>query len=178
MPLSAPTIARVCRCPLAAVEGNWPRICEALEGVGIRSDLVEVAAAATVAIETARTFRPINEFGGSDYFTEHYEGRTNLGNCKPGDGARYHGRGYVQITGRANYRAMSHVAGCDLEESPEKALDPEVSARILASFFATRRVAEAANVPDWIKVRLRVNGGLNGWKDFKACVDGLLQEVS
>ena len=176
--LSAPAIARVCRCPLAAVEANWPLLIEALEEFGIRSVPVEIAVAATVAIETARTFRPINEYGGSDYFTEHYEGRTDLGNCKPGDGARYHGRGFVQITGRANYRAMSHVAGCDLEENPEKALDPEVSARILASFFASRRVAEAANVQDWVKVRRRVNGGLNGWNDFKACVDGLLQEVS
>ena len=178
MPLSTSAIARVCRCPLAAVEANWPLLVAALVEFGILSVPVEIAAAATVAIETARTFRPINEFGGPEYFAKHYEGRTDLGNVRPGDGARYHGRGYVQITGRANYRAMSHVAGCDLEEAPEKALDPEVSARILASFFATRRVAEAANVQDWIKVRRRVNGGLNGWKDFKACVDGLLQEVS
>ena len=175
--LSPTAIARVCRCPLAAVEGNWPRIVEALEGVGIRTDLVEVAAAATVAIETARTFRPINEFGGPAYFAEHYEGRTDLGNVRPGDGARYHGRGYVQITGRANYRAMSHVAGCDLEESPEKALDPAISARILASYFATRRVAGAANNQDWRRVRRLVNGGYNGWPEFWACVDGLLQEV-
>ena len=176
--LSTSAIARVCRCPLAAVEANWPLLIEALEEFGIHSVPVEIAVAATVAIETARTFRPINEYGGPAYFTEHYEGRTDLGNCKPGDGARYHGRGFVQITGRANYRQMSHVAGCDLEEMPERALEPGPSARILASYFASRRVAEAANEGDWIKVRKRVNGGLNGWNDFKACVDGLLREVA
>ena len=175
--LSPSAIARVCRCPLAAVEGNWPRLVEALEAFGILSVPVEIAAAATVAIETARTFRPINEYGGEKYFSEHYEGRTDLGNVRPGDGARYHGRGFVQITGRANYRAMSHVAGCDLEEAPERALEAGPAARILASYFASRRVAEAASEGDWIKVRKRVNGGLNGWAEFKACVDGLLREV-
>jgi len=175
VPLSAQDIARVCRAPLSAVAANWPRILDALDAAGLRSDLVEVAAAATVAVETARTFRPINEFGSQAYFTEHYEGRHDLGNVLPGDGARFHGRGYIQITGRANYRNYSHVAGVDLGRNPDEALNPAVSARILASYFATRRVDAAANAQDWKKVRRLVNGGLNGWNDFDACVSGLLE---
>ena len=178
MPLTASQVAAATGCPADNVSKNWPLLVAALEEFGILSVPVEIAAAATVAIETARTFRPINEYGGEKYFTEHYEGRTDLGNVRPGDGARYHGRGFVQITGRANYRAMSHVAGCDLEEAPERALEAGPAARILASYFASRRVAEAASEGDWIKVRKRVNGGLNGWAEFKACVDGLLQEVA
>ena len=174
MPLSCPDIARACGVRLEAVVANWHHIIDALGSSGIRSDLVEVAAAATIAVETARTFRPIKEFGSYSYFTEHYENRHDLGNVLPGDGARFHGRGYIQITGRGNYRTYSHVAGVDLELYPDEALHPAVSARILASYFAQRGVDAAANAEDWKKVRRLVNGGLNGWDDFDACVSGLL----
>ena len=177
MPFLYPALARICRCPLPAVSDNWPRIVAALEARGIRSDLVEVAAAATVAVETAGTFRPINEYGGEAYFTKLYEGRADLGNTRPGDGARYHGRGFIQITGRSNYRMYSHVAGCDLEAHPEKALEPEISAAILAAYFAQRNLPAAAAIRDWPKVRRLVNGGLNGWAPFKTCVDGLLEAL-
>lgn len=177
MPLNCPDIARCCHSPLVAVEASWPRIIDALTVSGLRSDLVEIAAAATVTVETARTFLPINELGDDAYFTKHYEGRHDLGNCIPGDGARYHGRGYIQITGRGNYRRYSLPAGVDLESSPESALDPAVAARILASYFTQRHIQDAANAQDWRHVRQLVNGGQNGWTDFKACVDGLLAVI-
>jgi len=177
MPLSCPDIARACGVRLEAVVANWPRITDALEAVGIRSDFVEIAAAATIAVETARTFRPISEFGGAACFTKHYENRTDLGNIRPGDGALFHGRGYIQITGRLNYRKYSHVAGCDLEFDPTKALDPAVSARILASYFADHRIDAAANTQDWRKVRRLVNGGYNGWDEFNKCVVELLEVI-
>ena len=175
MPLTAQDIARVCRIRLANVELSWPRIIDALTANGLRTDLVEVAAAATVAIETARTFLPINEMGGDAYFTKHYEGRHDLGNTMPGDGMKYHGRGFIQITGRANYRTYSQVAGCDLEDKPGLALEPGVSAKILASYFAKCHVADAANAQNWRRVRLLVNGGYNNWDEFNACVCGLLE---
>lgn len=185
MPLLAQDIARVCKCPLQAVDQHWPHILWALEQMGIRTDMVEVAAAATIAIETARTFRPVNELGGKipDAYFSRYDGRYDLGNVLPGDGARYHGRGHIQLTGRGNYRAASHAAGVDLEKFPEKALEPAVSAKVFAWFFATRRVAEAANLRDWLLVRKRVNGvnkatGLpNHWPEFNDCVQQLLKEI-
>lgn len=60
-----------------------------------------------------------------------YEGRPDLGNKHPGDGARYKGRGYVQITGRANYRKFSTVVGVDLEKYPDLAVRPEHALKIL-----------------------------------------------
>lgn len=177
MPLTVQDIARVCRCPIAAVASNWPRITAELEARGLRSDLGEVAAAATIAVESAHTFRSINEYGGEEYFRKHYEGRFDLGNVFPGDGAKYHGRGLGQITGRGMYRAASNAAGVDLETNPEKALDTDVSARVFAWVFAQKRIAQVAAIQDWERVRRRWNGGLNGWDDFKGCVDGLLELI-
>ncbi|HEX8429074.1 hypothetical protein [Hymenobacter sp.] len=88
---------------------------------------------ATVRHECADRWQPIEEFGKPEYF-QRYDPGTRvgkvLGNTKPGDGARYKGRGYVQLTGRANYRQFGHRLSLDLEENPELALDPAVSYRI------------------------------------------------
>ncbi|MGQ4647907.1 LysM peptidoglycan-binding domain-containing protein [Lyngbya aestuarii] len=60
-----------------------------------------------------------------------YEGRKDLGNIYPGDGRRFKGRGYVQITGRSNYQDWSNRLGIDLVANPEKASEPEIAAKIL-----------------------------------------------
>lgn len=59
-----------------------------------------------------------------------YEGRQDLGNYYAGDGVRYKGRGYVQITGRANYQRMGDRLGYDLVNNPELALNPNIAALI------------------------------------------------
>lgn len=82
--------------------------------------------------ETASTMQPIKEYGGDAYFKKMYdiEGARpdkarELGNVNPGDGARYAGRGYVQLTGRANYARFG------IESAPDDAMKPEVAARIM-----------------------------------------------
>lgn len=90
MPLIPADIARVCRAPILNVESTWPRILYALRMQDIEGDLSEVAAAATIAVETARAFQPIHECGSPAYFTKHYEDHEDLGNTEPGDGARFH----------------------------------------------------------------------------------------
>lgn len=60
-----------------------------------------------------------------------YENRADLGNHLPGDGVRYKGRGYVQITGRAHYRTFGGLVGVDLENHPDRATEPDVAARIV-----------------------------------------------
>lgn len=59
-----------------------------------------------------------------------YEGRTDLGNYLPGDGKRFKGRGFVQITGRKNYADWSQRLGIDLIADPERAEEHEIAARI------------------------------------------------
>lgn len=62
---------------------------------------------------------------------EAYEGRLDLGNTETGDGVKYKGRGFVQITGRLNYSNWSKILDLDLITYPEKASEYEVAAKIL-----------------------------------------------
>ncbi|NJR37744.1 MAG: hypothetical protein HC781_01560 [Leptolyngbyaceae cyanobacterium CSU_1_4] len=61
---------------------------------------------------------------------EQYEGWADLGNTQPGDGARFKGRGFVQISGRDNYEKYSKLTGTDLIADPTKAEDPGIAAFI------------------------------------------------
>lgn len=101
-------------------------------------------------------FKPIREFASGAA----YEGRIDLGNTQPGDGVRYVGRGLIQITGRNNYRKYG------IENNPEKALELEKSAEILARYFVDRGVDIASIQKDREKVRRLVNGGTNGLPQF------------
>jgi putative chitinase len=109
----------------ACVAANWPVSFTAY-------------ALATAYHETAHSLQPIKEMGGTAYFTRMYDIKGNrpdkakqLGNLTPGDGARYCGRGLVQLTGKANYAAAGQKLGVDLVNHPELALVPEVAAEIM-----------------------------------------------
>lgn len=90
---------------------------------------------ATAKHETADTMQPITEYGGRKYFDKYDTGNLAkaLGNTPEadGDGYLYRGRGYVQITGRANYAKAGLALGLDLLRNPELALQPTVAAQIL-----------------------------------------------
>ena len=61
-----------------------------------------------------------------------YNGREeDLGNTKDGDGPRFKGRGYVQLTGRYNYENWSKILGKDLVDNPGLAAKPKIAAEIL-----------------------------------------------
>jgi predicted chitinase len=60
-----------------------------------------------------------------------YEGRRSLGNNQAGDGVRFKGRGYVQLTGRRNYTDWSRRLGVDLVSNPRMVQNPQIAAKIL-----------------------------------------------
>jgi putative chitinase len=91
-------------------------------------------ALATAFHETARTMQPITEYGNKSYFNKYEPGTSigkSLGNTQKGDGYTYRGRGYVMITGRANYKKAGDKIGVDLISKPELACDPEIARKIM-----------------------------------------------
>ena len=100
------------------------------------------------------------------------EGREDLENTEPGDGPRFKGRGFIQITGRRNYRIWSDKLGINLIDNPEKAALPEIAAIIIVrgmrdgsftgvglsdfivgdrrDFFNARRIVNALDKADFI----------------------------
>lgn len=92
-----------------------------------------------------------------------YHGR--MGNTDPGDGFKYRGRGFIQITGRDNYTKYSKLTGHDILNRPELALDYEVSALVAAAFWQENRCNALADEGDVSMVKaitLKVNGGQHG----------------
>lgn len=75
-----------------------------------------------------------------------------------GDGWRFRGRGYFQITGRANYRDMGKKLGLELEAQPELAINPEIAAQIAGQFWSDRSLSNFAEQDDAASIRRRING--------------------
>ena len=129
---------------------------------------------ATAWHETARTMQPIHEYGSAAYFNLRYSppptGRSaalaaELGNVEQDDGDRFHGRGFVQLTGRRNYADWSARLGLDLIAAPDLCLEPAIAARILIEgsvlgTFTRRRLGEflGRGREDWTGARRVING--------------------
>jgi putative chitinase len=96
-----------------------------------------------------------------------------LGNTTPGDGYRFHGRGYFQYTGRDNYTTFGNKFGVDLANNPDQAADPEMAAKLAIAYWKDK-VPEKYR-EDAKHAGLIINGGSNGaearvtqsnhWKD-------------
>ena len=127
----------------------------------------------TIRAET-ESFQPISE-GQSRFKTppsgqpfDLYDYRRDLGNTGTPDGANFRGRGFVQLTGRANYTRYASEIGVDLVTNPELANHPQVAAQLLARFLGDRedRIREALAANDLATARRLVNGGSNGLDRF------------
>jgi len=121
---------------------------------------------ATAKHETADTMQPITEYGGRKYFDKYDTGKLAkaLGNTpdKDGDGYLYRGRGFVQITGRANYKRAGDKLGIDLIGNPDAALNPTVAAQILVrgcseGWFTGKKLSDY--LPDDFRNARRVVNG-------------------
>jgi putative chitinase len=89
-----------------------------------------------------------------------YEGRADLGNNTPGDGYRFHGRGYFQYTGRDNYTTFGNKFGVDLTNNPDLAAEPETAAKLAIAYWKDK-------VPEKYREDAKhagaiINGGPNG----------------
>ena len=149
-----------------------------------RDDRWLAYALATAHHEVDRTMKPIREYGGSRYFTRMYDitgGRPHvarrLGNLSPGDGALFSGRGFVQLTGRANYADWEKRIGADLTSchaAADKVLSLPIATQILfdgmiGGTFTGRSFAHYFDGvrEDWEGARRIING-----RDKKALIAG------
>ncbi|MBD8529569.1 MULTISPECIES: hypothetical protein [unclassified Massilia] len=109
-------------------------------------------------------YRLDNKFGLYDY-----RNRGSLGNNAHGDGEKYKGRGFIQLTGKGNYTDFSKLLSLpDLLTNPDRALEPEIAARILAAFIkkARTKIQKAILLDDLKAARRAVNGGEHGLDRF------------
>lgn len=113
-------------------------------------------------------FRYMEEIWGPTAAQRGYEGRADLGNTAPGDGFRFKGRGPIQLTGRANYRAYGRRIGIDLERHPEIAAIPSIGLHTALEYWRSRGLDALADADDIEAITRKINGGVNGLADRKA----------
>lgn len=112
-------------------------------------------------------FASLKELGGKldfrKYDPTHAPKKARaLGNRQPGDGARYKGRGYIQLTGRDNYRRAGEALGLPLEAHPELVERPDVAAKVAVWFWKERVRPNVENFADTQQVTKNINPGLKG----------------
>lgn len=122
------------------------------------------------AREAAFLAQVAHESGGFNYVRElasgeAYDGRKDLGNVRPGDGELFRGRGLLQITGRANYKACGDALGIDLVGNPSLLEQPDLAARASAWWWKAHGCNEIADAGDFKRLTRIINGGLNGYSD-------------
>ena len=124
-----------------------------------------------------------HESGGGKWMKElasgdDYEGRKDLGNTQPGDGRKYKGAGFIQLTGRANYSDFSKYMNDPkvMDGVDYVALNyPATSAGYW--WYNNRMNALCDRNPLIEEVTKRVNGGLRGIEDRKVYYNRCLEVI-
>lgn len=172
-------ISLILGSPMSNIVVQWPEVVRALDWYGIADRPVQIAALATIGVE-AGAFVPVREA----YF---------LGEPEPAETWRrlnlwywpWYGRGLIQLTHKGNYETYGRYASAllgrtvDLVARREDALLTDVSAAVFGSYFYYHRyqsgygIPDAARVGDWESTRVLVNGGYNGWTEYRHFVGEL-----
>ena len=147
-----------------ARSGSEQTLLSAAKAAGIQNPTELAQFAAQMAHESGN-FRHLQEIWGPTTAQQRYEGRKDLGNVQRGDGYRFRGRGYVQLTGRSNYRSFGSQIGVDLENNPDLASQPEVAAKLAVAYWNTRVKSRVTDFENTRAVTRLINGGLNGLAD-------------
>lgn len=129
-------------------------------------------ALATAYHETAGTMQPIRERGGSQYLTNAYDVNGSnpvrarrFGNTTPGDGVKYCGRGFVQLTWRLNYAKAADATGFPLLGNPDLAMRPDIAAEVMIrgmkdGWFTGKKLGDflTNDAADFVGARRIING--------------------
>lgn len=147
--LTPALLRRATECDLANAERAAPHLHAACAIYSIDTVARMSAFLAQLAVESGR-FRYLREIATGSA----YEGRADLGNTEPGDGQRYRGRGWIQITGRANYRdtaarmrrRLPAMQVPDFEADPEALEDPRWASLASADWWEAHGLNEIADL--------------------------------
>jgi putative chitinase len=111
---------------------------------------------------------------GKGYFAKKYDPKHSpktakiLGNKNVGDGEKYHGRGFIQLTGRDNYRMAQTALNIPLLQQPELAERPDIAAKIAIWYWQTRVKPHINNFNDTKAVTQKINPAMRGLQDRHA----------
>lgn len=156
--------------PIAAKAGRCEKYISGLNATlqefSIDTPLKISAFLSQIAVESGELLYT-KELGNNAYFDKYDTGpiAKRLGNtpAKDGDGAKYKGRGFIQVTGLSNYRAAGKALGLDLVNKPELLETPENAWRSAGWYWSIKNINAYAN--DIVKVTKLVNGGTNHLKE-------------
>lgn len=135
---------------------------------GITGD--ELAQFLAQCAHESQNFTKVNEKGGKLDFRK-YDIKYNprlaniLGNTKPGDGERYKGRGYIQLTGRDNYMRAGKALGIPLEAHPELLERPDIAAKVAVWYWQHRVAPKVSDFANTQQATKPINSGLDGLED-------------
>jgi predicted chitinase len=143
---------------------------KAAEKAGIQGQ--ELVAFLSQCAHETMDFKHMKEIGGSLDFKKYdprYAPRKAkiLGNLKPGDGAKYKGRGYIQLTGRDNYKRAGEALGLPLEAKPDLVEKPEVAAKVAVWYWKNRVAPKIDSFKDTSAVTKTINPGMKHGKERK-----------
>lgn len=156
-----PNAAKAGRCEVY-LEG----LNKTLSEFNIDTPLKVSAFLSQIAVESGELLYT-RELGNNAYFAKYDTGSLakQLGNTPEadGDGAKFRGRGLLQITGRANYFDCGNALGLDLISKPELLEQPVHAWRSAGWYWNLRKISNYAD--DIIKVTKLVNGGQSHLKE-------------
>lgn len=163
--MDAPELASAMNIPLARAQKWAAALTSAMVGGQINTKLRIASFLAQIGHESGSLVY-VKELGGPSYFAK-YDGRKDLGNLQPGDGARFCGRGLIQVTGRSNYaKASGALFGDDrLLRTPEILEEPYCAAKSAVWFWSSRSLNNLADGGQFTDMTKKINGGLNGLDD-------------
>lgn len=134
----------------------------------------ELAQLLAQAAHETLNFTHMAEIGNSKYFAKKYDPKfapkkaKALGNTQVGDGERYKGRGFLQITGRYNYAQAGKALGLPLEQHPELMERPDVAAKAAVWYWNNRVAPKVAKFDNSKATTKAVTKAINpGMKHLK-----------
>lgn len=163
-----PAITQQVQAPTQALDATEKYLVSVAKQSGIKG--AELAQFLAQLKHESYDFTHMDEKGGQNYYKKKYDPEFApktakiLGNKHAGDGEKYHGRGYIQLTGHDNYRMAGEALGIDLLNKPQLAADPATAAKI-AVWFWQHKTKNITNFADTKSVTHKINPALKGLKD-------------